>query len=263
MKLKFIFAFYVVFICIGIGCKGKTEVKEPGATPEASVQMPPEVAKQVLHSAIIRDTMNSAGYTYMEVEESGKKFWVAVPQTKVKVGDHVSFPDGSWMNQFQSKSLNKTFDKILFINNINLTSNVAVQGEATVASKPVMPFQPQNTLNIPKSKIIESPEPGSIEKVEGGYTLEELYSKKSELNGKIIKVRGKVVKVSPNIMKRNWIHIQDGTGQEGSNDITFTSVKEIAEIGSIVVAEGTLAVDKDFGAGYLYPAIVENSKFTK
>lgn len=263
MKLKFIFAFYVVFICIGIGCKGKTEVKEPGATPEASVQMPPEVAKQVLHSAIIRDTMNSAGYTYMEVEESGKKFWVAVPQTKVKVGDHVSFPDGSWMNQFQSKSLNKTFDKILFINNINLTSNVAVQGEATVASKPVMPFQPQNTLNIPKSNIIESPEPGSIEKVEGGYTLEELYSKKSELNGKIIKVRGKVVKVSPNIMKRNWIHIQDGTGQEGSNDITFTSVKEIAEIGSIVVAEGTLAVDKDFGAGYLYPAIVENSKFTK
>jgi len=58
--------------------------------------------------------MDSGGYTYVEVEENGQKLWVAVMQTKVKVGETVEFPDSPPMVNFQSKTLKRTFDKIIF-----------------------------------------------------------------------------------------------------------------------------------------------------
>jgi len=61
----------------------------------------------------------------------------------------------------------------------------------------------------------------------------------------------------------NWVHIQDGTGAAGSDDIIFTSKSDIAAVGSTVVAQGTLIVDKDFGSGYFYPVIIEDSTFAK
>jgi len=75
-------------------------------------------------------------------------------------------------------------------------------------------------------------------------------------------VRGKVVKVNNGVMKRNFLHIQDGTGKQGSNDLTVTS-QETAEIGDEVVVTGKLAVDKDFGAGYTYPILLEEAHITK
>ena len=59
-------------------------------------------------------TMNAAGYTYLEVEENGKKLWAAVMETKVKAGDTVEFPDVPPMENFRSNSLNRTFEKIIF-----------------------------------------------------------------------------------------------------------------------------------------------------
>lgn len=58
--------------------------------------------------------MNSGGYTYALVEENGQKLWVAVMETKVAKGDVVEFPDSPPMVNFQSKTLNRTFDKIIF-----------------------------------------------------------------------------------------------------------------------------------------------------
>ena len=45
-------------------------------------------------------------------------------------------------------------------------------------------------------------------------------------------------------------------------DITVTS-DQTAKVGDIVIIEGTLTVDKDFGAGYFYDVIVENAKVTE
>ena len=94
-------------------------------------------------------------------------------------------------------------------------------------------------------------------------TIEEIYANKEKLKGTTIKVRGKVVKVSTAIMGNNWIHIQDGTGEGDKNKIVFRSKKETATVGSEVVATGRLEVDVDFGMGYFYPVIVEETTFTK
>jgi hypothetical protein len=66
------------------------------------------------HKGRVAATMNAAGYTYIEVEENGKKLWAAVMETKVKVGDNVEFPDVPPMENFHSNSLNRTFERIIF-----------------------------------------------------------------------------------------------------------------------------------------------------
>lgn len=84
-----------------------------GGDPHAGLK-PQEIPAGVGHKGKVVQTMDAAGYTYIEVEEKGQKLWVAVMQTKVKVGDVVEFPDSPPMVNFQSKTLKRTFDKIIF-----------------------------------------------------------------------------------------------------------------------------------------------------
>jgi hypothetical protein len=93
-------------------------------------------------------------------------------------------------------------------------------------------------------------------------TIAEVYAKKADLAGKPVKVRGKVVKVSSGIMGKNWLHIQDGSGQAGGNDLTVTTMAT-ADPGDTVVVSGKLTVAKDFGYGYKYDVIVEDAQVTK
>jgi len=93
-------------------------------------------------------------------------------------------------------------------------------------------------------------------------TVEGLFQDKAKLGGHEVQVRGKVVKVNNGVMNRNFLHIQDGTGKQGANDVTVTS-QETANIGDEVVITGKLAVDKDFGAGYTYPILIEEAKIAK
>lgn len=85
----------------------------PGGDPHAGLK-PQEIPAGAGHKGKVLQTMDSGGYTYAEVEENGQKLWVAVMQTQVKVGDLVEFPDSPPMVNFQSKTLKRTFDKIIF-----------------------------------------------------------------------------------------------------------------------------------------------------
>ncbi len=85
----------------------------PGANPHAGLK-PMEVPAGAGHKGKVVETMNSGGYTYVQVDENGQKLWVAVMETKVNKGDVVEFPDSPPMLNFQSKTLKRTFDKIIF-----------------------------------------------------------------------------------------------------------------------------------------------------
>ncbi|WP_455205731.1 hypothetical protein [Kaarinaea lacus] len=89
-------------------------------------------------------------------------------------------------------------------------------------------------------------------------TVEAVHQERKDLSGKQVSVSGKVVKVNNGIMKRNFLHIQDGTGAQGSNDLTITSA-QTANVGDQVTVTGTVVLDTDFGFGYQYPLLVENS----
>ena len=93
------------------------------------------------------------------------------------------------------------------------------------------------------------------------YKVADIYKNKDALDKKVVTVRGKVVKVSSNIMDRNWIHIQDGTGHAvaKNNDLTVTTTQNPPAVGKVVTVTGTLAKSKDFGAGYFYDVIIEKA----
>ncbi len=108
------------------------------------------------------------------------------------------------------------------------------------------------------AEAAEKGKTSSITKAKGGYTVEELFAKKGTLKGKKVAVRGKVAKISEGIMGRNWIHLQDGSGKQGTNDITVTT-NQSARVGDVVLITGNLATDRDFGGGYKYAVIIEDA----
>jgi phosphopantetheine adenylyltransferase len=65
-------------------------------------------------------------------------------------------------------------------------------------------------------------------------------------------------------MGKNWIHLQDGSGDpmKNTHDLVVTT-SETAAKDAVVVVEGVLSKDKDFGAGYRYQAIIEDAKISK
>jgi hypothetical protein len=46
-----------------------------------------------------------------------------------------------------------------------------------------------------------------------------------------------------------------------NNDLTVTS-KHTAAVGDTVVLTGTIILDKDFGAGYSFPVLLEDASIT-
>lgn len=101
-----------------------------------------------------------------------------------------------------------------------------------------------------------------IAKAEGGQTVADVYAGKTDLEGETVTVRGKVVKVNAGIMGRNWLHVRDGSGGDGTNDLTVTTSEPVPAVGDLVVISGAVALNKDFGMGYRYPVIVENAAVT-
>lgn len=89
-------------------------------------------------------------------------------------------------------------------------------------------------------------------------TIEALYAGKDRLKGQRIQIHGKVVKVNNGIMGKNFVHIQDGTGAAGTNDLTVTT-QDVVHVGDQVMATGLVTVARDFGAGYSYPLILEEA----
>lgn len=196
------------------------------------------------------ETMNSGGYTYINIEKDNKKIWVAVPQTGVKVGQEISVIPGMTMSNFESKSLNRTFESIVFSPGLATGSTAGTGTPPQSSSAPV---------KLTEEKV-------KVEKASGpdAYTIAELYDKKTSLENKNVVVKGKVTKVSTGIMNTNWIHIQDGSGEasNGTNDLLVTS-DDIPSVGDIVTANGTLVKDKDIGSGYKFAVMVEQAKIKK
>ncbi|MGR3221091.1 MAG: DNA-binding protein [Candidatus Anammoxibacter sp.] len=208
------------------------------------------------------ETMDGGGYTYILLQSGAKQAWVAIRETKVSVGQNVALEPGIEMSEFTSKSINRTFKTIIFSNGL-LSGNGSVYGGgksphgsskeklSTAGSKG---HTPPAEDNIKVDKASE----------ENAYTIVELFEKRSELNKKSIVLKGKVVKASAQIMGKNWLHIQDGTGysQNGTNDIVVTT-KDLPSVGDVVIVKGILYTDKDFGSGYKYDVIIEHARVTK
>lgn len=204
----------------------------------------------------VLDTMDAGGYTYMKLKTADGETWAAVKQAKVTVGSTVTIVNPMPMDGFESKTLDRRFDRILFG---ALAAPAAGADDAAVRASMAAQHAAAATGAEADGRI-------SVTKAEGpeGRTVAEVFAQRAALKGKKVAVRGMVVKFSPRIMGKNWVHLRDGSGTaEGKdNDLTVTTGETVAK-GEIVLVRGVLSVDRDFGGGYTYRVVVEDAQFSK
>jgi hypothetical protein len=214
------------------------------ATEKPSVAKAPE-GNQI--GGTVLETFDAASYTYLRFDGAKGEMWAAIPQTSLEVGSQVVIANPQMMSNFESKTLGRTFETIYF---------------GSLENQPGASSMPAGLMGKPATVTDPNAEPIKVARAEGeaGRTVAELFMEKGELAGKTVAIRGKVVKYNGGILGKNWIHLQDGTGDmaAGTNDITVTS-SDLAAVGDVILVQGTLALDKDFGAGYLYPVLVEDA----
>ncbi|HHE05857.1 MAG TPA: hypothetical protein ENK90_01895 [Epsilonproteobacteria bacterium] len=204
------------------------------------------------------------GYKYLKIDENGKEIWVAIANAPVKVGDKIGFDKKTMMKDFKSKSLHQEFKEIYFASDVYLPQTPkAPKSMKDMLGLGSQAKDPHAGMGIGMSPqpIDEKPAKAFVKK--DTYTVEEIHMWRKSLKDQNVTVEGSVYKVSKGIVKRDWVHLGDGTGNEHklTDDLVFTAPTSTVKSGDKIVAKGTVAVDKDFGYGYFYPVIIENSTF--
>lgn len=222
-----------------------------GGRIAASPAVPVAAAKAGGLTGKVVETMNAASYTYVLVDTGAKQVWAAAPQFAVKAGDSVAVAEATPMMNYHSKTLNRTFEVVYF------SGSVAVNGapSGTVAAAAELPKGHPPTTAVSGAA---APDLSGIKRAPNGQTVAEIHAGKAKLGGKPIAVRGRVVKFNAMIMGKNWLHIRDGSGADGTNDLTVTTATKV-KVGDLVLVTGVLKTDRDFGGGYKYSLIVEDA----
>lgn len=204
-----------------------------------------------IHKGRVLEILDTMGYNYLKVDENQTIRWVAIAKAPVKVGDIVGYDTKTIMQKYKSKTLNREFDEIIFANEVYLPQHS--KGFSSLRS---------SLEDIAKKHETIKPMNNDFEQKEF-YTVEEVHKFRKELNGKKIKVKAKVYKVAYDIMKLDWVHLGDGTGDEKllTDDLVVTTPQSNLKAGQEVTATTTVVIDKDFGYGYFYQVIGEKSTF--
>ncbi|MCI5147930.1 MAG: DNA-binding protein [Candidatus Electrothrix sp. MAN1_4] len=224
----------------------------------------------------VLDVQSAGGYTYLLIKHEQGEIWVALPESKAETGQEVTVGPGMMMKAFESKALGKTFNIIIFSSGLIDEAHMAaattnphaaraahdVHG-AEEAEKEVSEAELEKLSGGSARAVVIPADEIKVKKADGknAQTVEECFAKADQLNNKTVQVRGKVMKFSPMIMGKNWIHLQDGTGDpaQKTHDLVVTTSGETKK-GAVITIEGILHKDKDFGAGYRYAAIIEEAK---
>lgn len=216
-----------------------------------AVAAPPALAQAAPLEGTVLEVKHVGQYTYLRLRTKDGEVWAAVTAAPVKVGAEVNVVDPQPMNGFHSRSLNKTFDRIVF-------GTVTVRGAQAAA-----PDVGAMHAAAGKGSAVAAVK---VEKAKGpnAQTVAAIVTGAASLKDKPVLVRGQVVKFNADVMGKNWLHLRDGTGSatDGSNDVLVVT-GSTASIGDVVMVSGIVKTDRNFGSGYTYKVLVEDAKVTK
>ncbi|HZY04510.1 MAG TPA: nucleotide-binding protein [Anaeromyxobacteraceae bacterium] len=246
--------------------KSEPPAPPPQAQGAAPVAQPPDIKGKVV------ERIDAAPYSYIRLTTAKGEIWAAVPQTNVANGTEVTVEGPMPMDGWESKTLNRKFEKLVF-GTLAGQPRMGATGAGPAAQPAMPPGMPPGAaapgLAAQHAAAASGPTDvavGKVEKATGSEarTVAEVHAQRAQLKEKKVTVRGKVVKFTAGIMGRNWVHLRDGTGAQdkGTNDLTVTT-GDTAAVGDVVVAKGVVRIDKDFGAGYSYPVIVEEAMLSR
>jgi hypothetical protein len=191
------------------------------------------------------EVIQGNSYTYIKAKENMAEKWMAVSKQDVQTGTVYYYDEALPMNNFHSKEIDRTFDEIFFVNSISTTP---------LAQPQMKPLEGHmGKVDIQQNSAI------TLEKQAGEITVAQVFANRSEYSAKEIEMRGVVVKINEQVMGKNWIHIQDGTSDNGNFDLTITSA-DLPNLNDEITVKGKIILNKDFGYGYTYEVIMEDAK---
>jgi hypothetical protein len=193
----------------------------------------------------VTEVIQGNTYTYLQVKENMQDRWIAIAKKDVNKGDVLYYDEALQMTNFHSKEIDRDFDVIYFVNRVSETP---------------LNQQPQMGGGMPahSGKVAVQNAEVEITKPEAEVSIADVFTNKAEYSSKEFEIRGVVVKVNEQVMGKNWVHIQDGTGAGGKFDLTITTQADV-QVGDEVVFKGKITLEKDFGAGYFYDVIMEDA----
>ena len=213
------------------------------------------LAQSAPESGVVAETIDAGSYIYIRLEEPDA--WVAAGPLEVAQGDRVEITGGMEMRDFHSKALNRTFESIWFAEHVSVSGrDLDKLHQMAEAGHDAMPPP------IAKPATVAAPATGEIARLEGGMTIADIRADPVALSDQTIGLRARVIKVNDNIMGKNWITLQDGTGTAPNDKLLATSLESVAP-GETVTVRGVVRNDVDLGSGYRYDVLLEDASFTQ
>ena len=200
----------------------------------------------------VAETMTSGGYIYVRLEENNT--WVASTPIPVSIGDKVTYTGGAMMKDFNSRTLNRSFESILFVMKLEVINEINAATHANAATN--------DPHAVAKGIAAVAPTVGEITPLEGGKTIADVHAGLEQLKDQQVALRARVMKVSMGIMGKNWITMEDGTGIAPNNRLIATT-SEVVWVGDLVIVKGVVHTNVDLGSGYNYSVLIEEATFTK
>ena len=217
---------------------------------EAALNDPASLAANGLSGTVL-ERLNASPYTYLRLETASGEAWVAVPESAIETGALVTVASPILMADFESTALQRTFAEVYF---------GTLTDAATAAGLPA------GHPGVGMGQVRPPATIGPLAKAVGreARTIAEVWAEQVQLEGKAVTIRGVVVKYNPGVMGKNWIHLQDGSGDSalGTNDITVTTL-HAAALGDTLTITGTVRRNLELGSGYSFPLIVEDASVVK
>jgi hypothetical protein len=201
----------------------------------------------------VLETLDAGAYTYLHLSTASGETWAAVPRAAVPVGAQVVIAGAMPMDGFESKTLNRKFERIVFGTLAGPPGRPPLRaGGALPAGHPAVPAGPVADVKVAKAEAAD------------GRTVAEVWAQKAALKDKPVTIHGTVVKFTAGVLGKNWLHLRDGSGsrEKADDDVTVTT-GDAAAVGDVVTVAGTVRLDRDFGSGYSYAVIIEEAKVTK
>lgn len=286
---------YVLFAAVAAGAVIGGARSLAGSPTPTPVNEPPQQAAVAPEPSDGDESATIAGevlevtdvpsYTYLRVGAKGTEgTWIAVPTASVKVGDRVALQDGMKMTGFTSSALKRTFPVIYFgtlgdasprgasaatsgksprANGADPHAPGAANPHANGADPLAAGADGNEAMMAAHGQKQGAIEVKPVEKAKGpeGRTVAEVIGQRTQLAGKKVRIHGTVVKATPGILGKTYLHLRDGSGDAaaGTHDLSVTTVQTPA-VGDVVTVEGTVVLDRDIGAGYKFPTLVDDAR---
>jgi hypothetical protein len=201
----------------------------------------------------VEDVEVVAPYVYLKLAVGDREIWIAALSSAVQagIGDEVEFGGGMVMRDFHSKGMNQTFESLVLVDHVRNLSN-----PDPLKSKPIPDDDVHRAVNQP----LVAPVPGEIERAKGDRTVAEVHADREALEGQRVQVRAKIMKVSPNVMGKNWVTLQDGTGSAPHDKLIVTTQEQVFP-GEVMTVVGRVQTDVNLGSGYSYAVLLEEAEF--